>query len=123
MGTKLMVPANPPLPTVSSLPFQPEAGIQISKWITDTLVGLRTPCTSQKAGSSSMGRPLGGVKVPAGIDFAKVMDVSGKPIADSGSQLAARATGAHHRVPASTTETAASEDQGRFMISSFFRLL
>jgi hypothetical protein len=34
----------------SNFPFQPEAGIHTSNLIADTLVGLATPCTSQKAG-------------------------------------------------------------------------
>src|SRR5690349_13053170 len=89
MGPKLIVPASPPLPTPSKRPFQFDAGSQTSKWITETSVGFRIPCTSQNAGRSSMARPLGGVNVPAETDFADVMVVFGSARLASPSQLAA----------------------------------
>src|ERR1039457_2507015 len=73
-----MDPAKPPLPTPWNLPFQLEAGIQTSKWISESDEGLITPATRQNAGRLDMALPLGGVKLPAGTDSARVMDVAGR---------------------------------------------
>src|ERR1700689_1804608 len=96
MAAKLMVPARPPLPTPWNFPFQFATGNHTSKWITDTAVGFRIPCTSQNAGRFSMGRPCGGVNAPAGADLASVMVVlfSATPTMDS--QVAASAADADH---------------------------
>ena len=46
-----MVPAQPPLPTASYLPFQSVAGSQISALISESLVGVMVVVTRQNAGS------------------------------------------------------------------------
>ena len=57
-------PANPPLPTCSYLPFQSE-GSQTSNRMSESLVGLATPATRQKAGKAALGAgrpgPAGGL--------------------------------------------------------------
>src|SRR5271170_1510003 len=72
-----IAPANPPLPTCSYLPFQPEAGSHTSNLISESLVGFATPSTRQNAGRSNVGagcpEPEGGVKAPAGTDVAAVI--------------------------------------------------
>src|ERR1022692_4980142 len=73
-----MEPAKPPLPAPWNLPFQLEAGIQTSNWISESDEGLITPATRQNAGRLDMALPLGGVKLPAGTDSARVMDVAGR---------------------------------------------
>ena len=50
MAASGIVPAKPPLPTCSNLPFQPDAGSHTSNLIAESLVGLATPKTRQKAG-------------------------------------------------------------------------
>src|SRR6266849_2235286 len=82
-----MIPAQPPLPTDWSLPFQPEAGSQTSILISESLVGFNVAVTRQKAGrflksagSGAFG-PLktssGGLNAPAGTIRADVIVVSG----------------------------------------------
>src|SRR5262245_36988905 len=72
-----MFPASPPLPTTSNRPFQLDTGIQTSKWILETLVGFRTPWTSQNAGRLFSAFPFGNVNDPLETDFVNVMVVSG----------------------------------------------
>src|ERR1035438_3810456 len=73
-----MEPAKPPLPTPWNLPFQLEAGIQTSNWISESDDGLMTPATRQKAGRLDRALPAGGVKLPAGTDCARGMEVAGR---------------------------------------------
>src|ERR1035441_5452977 len=73
-----MEPAKPPVPTPWNLPFQLEAGIQTSNWISESDDGLMTPATRQKAGRLDRALPAGGVKLPAGTDSARVMEVAGR---------------------------------------------
>ena len=89
-----MDPANPPFPTPSKSPFQPDAGIQISIFTE----GATVSCTLQKAGTSmvlgvaGMPGPSGtaatgaratapaaavGLNGPAGTDVTAVIVVSG----------------------------------------------
>src|ERR1700719_4497686 len=70
-----MLPQNPPQPSCSYLPFQLDpAGIQTSKLMCESLVGVDVPATRQKAGSpvSAVVEP-GGVKLPPVTDCAAVM--------------------------------------------------
>jgi hypothetical protein len=46
-----MAPAAPPLPVCTNLPFQPAAGSQISKRMSESAVGLMEPVRRQNAGS------------------------------------------------------------------------
>src|SRR5687768_10140671 len=68
-----MLPANAPLPTTWSFPFQPLTGSQTSALMFDCGVGFNVTATPQNAGSAAYGlapparppRPAGGVKAPA----------------------------------------------------------
>src|ERR1700683_4563194 len=91
MASYPMEPANPPFPALSSFHFQPEAGSHTSKRIVECLAGRITPATRQNAGTFSMGRPLGGLNFPAGIDCAILMVVSGSFALDREAQSAANA--------------------------------
>src|SRR5436309_9200579 len=91
-------PDQPPFPSPMNLPFQSVAGIQTSNLMSESFVGLISPATRQKAGKLSKGSPgastgFGGVNVPAGSDFARVIVVSGKVSAARLSQVAASADG------------------------------
>src|SRR5688500_6656327 len=55
-----MLPANAPLPTTCSFPFQPLAGSQTSALMSDWGVGFRVTATRQNAGSAANGF-VGGV--------------------------------------------------------------
>src|ERR1700681_3843814 len=74
-----MIPAKPPPPTPSKLPFQPVAGIHTSI----LSAGATVICTRQKAGREiGLGAfcapaGAGGVNGPAGTAVAAVMVVSG----------------------------------------------
>src|SRR5262249_50029156 len=61
----------------SNLPFQPEEGIHTSNLISESLVGLITPVTRQKAGRALKGaaEPAGGVNAPAATGCAAVIVV------------------------------------------------
>src|SRR5215470_7020036 len=99
-----MVPASPPLPTPSRRPFQFVAsGSQTSKWITETSVGFRMPCTSQNGGKSSRARPLGGVNEPDEIDLASVMVVLGRARLARPSQFGTAKAGEFHSTTVDTT--------------------
>src|SRR5580704_3415673 len=79
----------PPLPTPINLPFQLEEGIQTSNLISESVEGLVTAATRQKAGRSLTatmvipprepgdGKGDGGVNAPAETIWAKVIVVSG----------------------------------------------
>src|SRR5436190_18897527 len=60
-----------------NFPFQPVLGIHTSNLMSESAVGLITPVTRQKAGSSLKGaaEPVGGVNTPAATDCAAVMVV------------------------------------------------
>ena len=77
MAASGIVPAKPPLPTCSNLPFQPDAGSHTSNLISESLVGLATPRTRQKAGRARSGAGWpgleGGLKAPAEMEVADVM--------------------------------------------------
>src|SRR5690348_16075601 len=68
-----MVPANAPLPTTSSLPFQPLAGSHTSILMFDCGDDFSVAATRQNAGGEANGlaafgapaRPAGGVNAPA----------------------------------------------------------
>src|SRR5579862_140411 len=76
-----MKPAQPPLPTDWSLPFQPETGSQTSILMSESLEGLNVAATRQNSGSLLYGdaaaacEPLGsgGVNSPADTVCAEVM--------------------------------------------------
>src|ERR1700722_7464685 len=64
-----MFPAQAPLPTASSLPFQPPAGIQTSIRIAESLIGFKVTATRQIAGKFpkfSAGEPGNVGVAPAG---------------------------------------------------------
>jgi hypothetical protein len=74
------------------LPFQFALGAQTSNLISESLVGLITPATRQKAGNSLYGvaePPAGGANAPAATDCAVVIVVLGSFNADSSSHVAA----------------------------------
>src|SRR5271166_2115083 len=52
-------PAKPPFPTPSNFPFQPEAGIQISILMSESLVGFNLAATRQNAGMLVKVSPFG----------------------------------------------------------------
>src|SRR5258708_26425288 len=75
-----MPPEKPPLPTPWYFPFQPAAGIQTSSLMSESLVGLISAVTRQKAGNSlkvAGAGPAGGSNAPAATNCAEVMVVSG----------------------------------------------
>src|ERR1035438_10875591 len=82
-----MEPPEAPLPTPWNLPFQLEAGIQTSNWISESDDGLMTPATRQKAGRLDRALPAGGVKLPAGTDSARGMEGAGGASFFRGSQV------------------------------------
>src|SRR5712692_4895671 len=93
-----MLPLQPPLPTAWNLPFQPEAGIQISILMSESVVGLRVAATRQKAGRSLndaggalAGCGAGALNAPAATGSARVMVVSGRVSEARFSQVAATA--------------------------------
>src|SRR6266705_3036012 len=91
-----MVPAHPPLPTAWNLPFQPDAGIQTSILMSESLVGFSVAATRQNAGSALNAAPgppraAGGVNSPGPIGCANVMVVSGNVSDARLSQVAAAA--------------------------------
>src|SRR5580765_4806845 len=65
------LPSQAPLPTACSFPFQPDAGIQTSILMSESLDGVSVAATRQKAGRFANGlpprpaRPLGIVNCPA----------------------------------------------------------
>src|SRR5438105_14953458 len=74
-----MVPAQPPLPTAWSFPFQPEDGSQTSILMSESVLGVSVAVTRQKAGSDAYAcaaaprpAPPGGTKPPAGTATADV---------------------------------------------------
>src|SRR5438552_3692936 len=80
-----MFPAHAPLPTASSLPFQPEAGSHTSILISESLDGVRVAATRQNGGSAAKGFPprpprgFGGVNCPAPTVCASVTTTCGPP--------------------------------------------
>src|SRR5712691_6638369 len=77
-----MVPAHPPLPTAWNLPFQPDAGIQASILMSESLDGFSVAATQQNAGrlrNAATGRAAvppagaGGMNAPASTTFASVI--------------------------------------------------
>src|SRR5712692_1678559 len=66
------LPPYPPFPPWSSFPFQPAAGIHTSNLIKESLVGLETPATRQKAGTFTGVVEPGRTNGPAGTDVADV---------------------------------------------------
>src|SRR6266404_1784191 len=102
-----MLPASPPFPICSNFPFHCAAGSHTSKVICESEVGLISPRTRQKAGTSTAGAgiPGGSAKGPAATFSADVMEVSGNCKSLSFSQ-----TGfACARAEAAITETASRE--------------
>src|SRR5438046_2705092 len=102
-----MVPAHPPLPTAWNLPFQPDAGIQTSILMSESLVGFSVAATRQNAGSALNAAPgprppraAGGVNSPAPTGCASVMVVSGNASDARLSQVAAAAAraGTHRTI-------------------------
>src|SRR6202043_3713277 len=68
MELRPKLPAVPPLPTPLNFPFQVETGIQTSKMMFDTLVGLIAPRTRQIAtGSVPLKVPNTGEVVPGAV--------------------------------------------------------
>src|SRR4029077_2129222 len=75
-------PPIPPLPLPWKLPFQPEAGIQTSILILESLLGFTVAVTRQKAGRLANGLPrapppVGAVNAPAATVLADVIVVFG----------------------------------------------
>src|SRR5580700_11907540 len=85
---RLMDPANPPLPNCSNFPFHC-AGIQTSKMICESELGLISPRTLQKAVTSTdgAGDPGGSAKGPAATLSAERIEVSGNSRSLSFSQF------------------------------------
>src|ERR1700749_1991437 len=71
-----MTPAHAPLPTDCSRPFQPDAGIQTSMWMSESLDGFNVAVTRQNAGRCLYGSPACG-KAPGAISSALVIEVFG----------------------------------------------
>src|ERR1700720_2193317 len=97
-----MLPQNPPQPSCSYFPLKlSSVGIQTSKLIIESLVGVAVPATRQNAGSPvSVVQPglpveqLGGVlNVPPVTDWAAVITAPGNDRFTSPSQLLAAETG------------------------------
>src|SRR5262245_53068507 len=76
-----MVPAQPPLPTAWNFPFQSEAGSQTSILMSESGEGVSVAATRQKAGNwlncGAAGPVPGRVNAPAGISWARVIEVFG----------------------------------------------
>src|SRR5262245_60889592 len=77
-----MEPAQPPLPTPWNLPFHPDAGIQTSSLMSESVVGATVAATRQNAGTSGIAwaawlPAAGGVNDPAGTSWAMVIVVLG----------------------------------------------
>src|SRR5580692_1211152 len=75
-----MEPAQPPLPTPSYLPFQPEVGSQTSILISESADGFKVAARRQNSGRfwNAALLPCGSLNPPAGTTWAVVMVVSGK---------------------------------------------
>src|SRR5271157_1698659 len=102
-----MAPLQPPLPTASNFPFQPDAGIQTSILMLESWLGARVAATRQKAGRLRMGWGApGGVKSPAATDWAEVILVSGS---DSEARLSQEAAAAADGRSAAKADTARRE--------------
>src|SRR5882724_1561990 len=88
MAANPMLPAHPPLPTASNFPFQPEAGIQTSISMCESVDGANTAATRQCAGRLAV----------AGRASAAVMGVLGSESDLSRSQgVCPRAANARER--------------------------
>src|SRR2546426_8052355 len=83
-----MTPAHPPLPTAWNLPFQPDAGIQTSILMSESLDGFSVAATRQNPGRSrkacaaagAAAAPtagIGGVNAPGSTPCASVIVVLG----------------------------------------------
>src|SRR5579862_7934207 len=89
-----MFPAQAPLPTDSSFPFQPDAGIQTSIRIAESLLGSSVAATRQIAGKfPKFGAPAGKVSCPAATGSAKVTLARGRASLARFSQGVAAARG------------------------------
>src|SRR6266568_7100582 len=91
-----MLPQKPPQPSCSYLPFQAApSGIQTSKLMIESLVGVAVPATRQKSG-----RPVNAVVAPGGVNdppvtvCAAVIVACGSTSWARSSQLVAAAAGA-----------------------------
>src|SRR6202795_1621966 len=86
MAGYLIVPAQPPLPADSNLPFHPDAGSQTSILISESVVGFKVAATRQNAGRSLKATtgggppavPPGGANSPAATGCASVIVVFGR---------------------------------------------
>src|SRR2546427_5095249 len=89
-----MLPAHAPLPTASSLPFQPDEGSQTSILMSESLDGVSVAATRQNDGSAANGfaprppRGFGGVNCPAPTVCASVIATCGPENVDRLSQVA-----------------------------------
>src|ERR1700731_3875739 len=108
-----MLPQNPPHPSCSYLPLKlASVGIQTSKLMTESFVGVAVPATRQNGGSpvfvvqpgAPVVQPGGVVNDPPVIDWAAVTTASGNDRLIRPAQLLAAKTGL---VPSSvaTSET------------------
>src|SRR5437879_2696919 len=90
-----MAPAKPPLPCPWYLPFQPEAGSHTSILMSESLDGLTSATTRQKAGTSlNIGIPdsaPAGTNAPAATVLAEMIVVSASFRTVNLSQVAAKA--------------------------------
>src|ERR1700736_4664298 len=86
-----MAPAQPPLPSPSYLPFQPEVGSQTSILMSESLEGFKVAATRQNSGRfwKAALLPCGSLNPPAGTIWAVVMVVSGRESEARLSQVAA----------------------------------
>src|SRR5579883_1252276 len=93
-----MAPDQPPLPTATSLLFQPDTGIQTSIFISESVVGLRVAATRQNAGrlvKSCAEAPSGSRNSPGATSRAREMVVFGRLSEPRLSHVAAIAKDAH----------------------------
>src|SRR5580692_6593803 len=116
-----MDPAKPPLPIPWNLPFQPEAGSQISTWISESADGFNTTATRQKSTAVLTG-PAGDVKEPAGTDCAVAMVVCGSWSSARLAQVAARdGSDARHANAASASTGKRGMTVGLMMLFTMIR--
>src|SRR5712691_5892200 len=119
-----MTPAHPPLPTAWNFPFQPDAGIQTSILMSESLDGFSVAATRQKGGRPAKGPrpgagprprasgaverpgPAGGVNCPAATSCAIVIEVPGTASAARLSHVAAADTAVWAGVRASAPAVA-----------------
>src|SRR4051794_26950818 len=101
MAGYAIAPLQPPLPTAWNLPFQPDAGNQISILMSESADGLSVAATRQNAGNAAKAAlGAGGVaNAPAATGSARVMVAPG---------ISSEASCSHNRGAAMVNPPAAS---------------